>query len=1322
MRTYRRGVVFLLVACSLLPTTLFGQAAGAGAGTVTGRVTDSTGAVIGGATVTLTDTATNIAQSATSNDVGLYLFNDVKPGKYALAVTKEGFRKATVAAKELTVGEVLTLDVTLEVGAATETVEVVATAEAELQTLNSTMGSTLAGDTIINLPTISRDVSELVFLQPTAAPTFHGAEGNVTSGNIAGNPADQNTYALDGGNNTGDLDGDNGTYVGARAGAIPTPAESVEEFRVNTNNMTSDFASSGGGQILVTTKRGTNDFHGSGYDFFQSDVLASNDWYNNFNGISKPKSHYNKFGGAIGGPMLPNFLGGKTYFYTNYEGERYPRTGPFARNVPSDLMRQGIIQVRDATGAVVKYDLKTAMVCGANGGEPCDPRGIGLNPVVSQMWNTYMPEPSIVNADGTCRGGDTLNTCSFIGHLTYPLSSNFVVGRIDHDFGSRLRWFTSYRYYSLSNPDPAQVDIGGLLPGDTKGQPAVVDSKPVEPRYFVTGLTATLTPSLTNEFHFNYVRNLWQWNRVGAVPQIAGIPAGLEIGGESSNALIPINMDTQNSRPRLWNGHDFNYRDTLSWLKGSHFVQFGGEYFHQWWHFDRYDNVVGGLTQLKYLIGSGAKMTPDFQAIPCSATLTTNCLPVGADGQPNYVGTWNGLYGEVLGMVAQANIVATRTGANLSLNPLGTPVASYSVVNSSSLYFNDAWRLKPNLTLNYGLNWAVQMPPHELNGAQDILVDANNSIVTTQAYLANRLAAANAGQVYNPTLGFSPVGVAGGGSKYPYVPFYGEFAPRVSIAWNPEGKGWLHKLLGDKATVIRGGYGRFYTKNLGIDLVSTPVLGDGFLNPVSCVGGSTSGACLGPSGVTPVNAFRIGTDGNVAPLPAIPQTLQSPVLPGVNAAYENLSFYLDSAFKPGSTDQIDFSIQRQLKGNVILEVGYVGIWARKLYQGLDLNDVPFMMKLNGQTFAQAYDNMYFALAAGKTPGPQPFFEAALKGSRYCTGSPNCTAAVAANESGNILGQYVTSLWSDLDSSFVFGPALPQTNQAGSFYGNTSTGFSNYQALVVTATKRYSQGLTLNANFTYGHSLGTLGLNQAYTLANLNDPWNLRVDYGPQYWDRKFTFNFLGSYQLPFGKGRRWANNNPVASRLFGGWSISPIFSFGSGLPLAVYTGSFQEFGEGQTYNNGFTAIPLSSMSYSNSPHFNVTSNGSVGVNGDYANGGSGVNLFGSNAAAVFSNFRPGLVGIDGNSGAGGILRGQMRWNLDLGLTKDTRITERVGFQIFFQAFNVLNHMQWGDPYNAINDPADFGVLGGQYGALTLGGSGASANYTRVIQLGLRVRF
>ena len=152
-------------------------------------------------------------------------------------------------------------------------------------------------------------MSSLVFLQPTAAPTFGGAEGNITSGNIAGNPSDQNTYLLDGGNNTSDLDGDNGTYVGSRSGVMPTPAESVEEFRVNTNNMTADFSSSSGGQVMVTTKRGTNQFHGSAYDFFQSDVMASNDWSNNFNGDPKPKSHYNRFGGAVGGPDAAGFPG-----------------------------------------------------------------------------------------------------------------------------------------------------------------------------------------------------------------------------------------------------------------------------------------------------------------------------------------------------------------------------------------------------------------------------------------------------------------------------------------------------------------------------------------------------------------------------------------------------------------------------------------------------------------------------------------------------------------------------------------------------------------------------------------------------------------------------------------------------------------------------------------------------------------------------------------------------------------------------------------------------------------------------------------------------
>ena len=304
-----------------------------GASNVTGRVTDSSGAVIGDAEITLVDTSAGIPIVSHSNSVGLYLFNNVPPGHYDLTVRKSGFNRSEVRAQEVITGTDLTLNVVLEVGAMTQTVEVVSVAGAELQTLNATMGSSLGGDEILNLPTINRDVSALVFLQPTVAPTFGGAEGNVTSGQVAGAMADQNTYLLDGGNNTSEFDGDNGTYVGARSGVVPTPVESVEEFRVNTNNQTADFAGSMGGQIVVNTKRGTNQFHGAAYDFFQSSDLASNDFFNNFNGISKPQSHYNRFGGALGGPITnKEFLGGKTYFFTNYQGERYPRSGPFCQN------------------------------------------------------------------------------------------------------------------------------------------------------------------------------------------------------------------------------------------------------------------------------------------------------------------------------------------------------------------------------------------------------------------------------------------------------------------------------------------------------------------------------------------------------------------------------------------------------------------------------------------------------------------------------------------------------------------------------------------------------------------------------------------------------------------------------------------------------------------------------------------------------------------------------------------------------------------------------------------------------------------------------
>ena len=431
-----------------------------------------------------------------------------------------------------------------------------------------------------------------------------------------------------------------------------------------------------------------------------------------------------------------------------------------------------------------------------------------------------------------------------------------------------------------------------------------------------------------------------------------------------------------------------------------------------------------------------------------------------------------------------------------------------------------------------------------------------------------------------------------------------------------------------------------------------------------------------------------------------------------------------------------------------MELGYVGVWARNLYQGEELSDVPYMLKMGGQTFAQAYDNLYYQLKAGVSPNSvtqQPFFQAALPAnSAYCNPAKfaNCTAAVAAQEGTNIMTQSVGSMWADLDSTFPFGPStLLDAGQCGLYcYATTSLGYSNYNAGVASLQKR-GQNANVIANFTWSKALGIGGgLNQALTLAGLNDPYNPGVDYGLQNFDRKFTLNLLGSWNLPFGKGQRWSSGHGWINEIVGGWIVSPIFSYGSGLPLGVYNGSEQEFGAGlysDVAGNGCEAIPLNtSMGYSNTMGFNAVNSGLVGSAGNVANGGPGLNLYGSNAAAVYNNFRPPLVGIDGRCGGGGILRGQQRWNLDLGLTKDFPIFERVGIQFYAQAFNLFNHTEFNDPANVLQNPAYFGVPSGpgnvynnlpnyQYNALALGTGGgqtAAQQYTRIIQLGVRIRF
>ena len=220
--------------------------------------------------------------------------------------------------------------------------------------------------------------------------------------------------------------------------------------------------------------------------------------------------------------------------------------------------------------------------------------------MVSQLWNKYMPEPNNFNL------GDAHNVAGFQGQVPLPEKTKFLVGRVDHDFGEKWRFMSSYRYFALSQLTTNQVDIGGALPGDTLGVMAARAPRPQKPEFLVAGLTTNITPTLTNDFRFNYTKIWWQWASSAAPPQLPGLGGALEIGGETANALIPYNVNNQNIRQRFWDGHDTLFKDDLVKIKGNHVINFGGNYQRNFDYHARNDNGQGINTSPVYQIGNGS--------------------------------------------------------------------------------------------------------------------------------------------------------------------------------------------------------------------------------------------------------------------------------------------------------------------------------------------------------------------------------------------------------------------------------------------------------------------------------------------------------------------------------------------------------------------------------------------------------------------------------------------------------------------------------------------------------------------------------------------
>lgn len=1357
--------VIALLACLFSGVFAFAQANATG--TVIGVVSDPTGAVVPGATVTVTDAATGTPHTTTTNDQGRYVFTNIAPGNYNISVTKSGFSAAKISDENVGIGQQLTANVQLQVGAANQEIVVESTAGSHLQTLNATVGTSIQFSTLQDLPNLSRDVSSLLNLQP----------GMGADGAAAGAVRDQNTFQLDGGQNSSDMDGTMNTYTssfasnGGTTGVMPTPVESIEEFKVGITNQTADFNGSAGAQVQMVTRRGTNAWHGALYEFYLGSNFGANSWLNKHtptkvNGVvtkpltNLPSNHYNRFGASGGGPIGPKFLGGRTYVFGNYEGRRYPQNTTVDKVVPSPLMRLGIIQVQNSGKAAttvqgvtynvgdwipinlnptaVTYNGVTypAATCASatsasNPGGLCDPRAIGLNSMVNTLWSKYMPLPNDLTA------GDTHNTQGYLTPLKLPQNDNFGVFRMDHDFGDKWHFMSSYRYYHLERAVSSQYDVGGLL-GGTFGVAKATANRPQVPWFLVAGMTTNITTNTTNDFHYNFLRNYWAWNTMGAPPQLPGLAGAIEIGGESVNSLVPYNVRTQDARTRYWNGHDNVFRDDVSMLKGNHLFQFGGTYERNWDAHQRNDNGLGIMAWNVYQIGASSSTNGAVTGLTVQPSSSVSYIPTGVpSGEAN---NYRNLYAQVLGIVTQPQSLYTRAVPDLTLQPFGSPVIAHSITPSYNVYVSDTWHIKPSLTLSYGLGYQLEMPPYETNGKQVMLVDQFDNPVYTEDYLAARQRAALQGQVYNPVLGFAAVPNVGKGRKYPYDPFYGGFSPRLSAAWNPHFEGGiLNRIFGQNQTVIRGGWSRLYGRLNGVANILTPLLAPSLLQAVQCQGAVNAAnavggnQCLSVGGANPVTAFRIGTDGNTAPLPSALPTLPQPFLPGFGglpASGDALA--LDPAFRPNRVDSFNFTVQREISSKMSVEVGYIGRIIRNELTDLDLNAVPYMTTLGGQRFDSAFAALYTSVCGlgatctgtAYTGADMPWFNAALGGSSspFCAASAgNCTVAAYNLAASQLKLGSAYDFWNTLASnkastgSWQLGRTLPASNPPGgclttspvcsqvtSIDMSLSNGFGNYNAGFVTFNLRNWHGMTGNSNLTYSKALGTGATRQSTSGYTVTDPWDLHNMYGNQTFDTRFLFNSSMSYHIPF-----FSNQQGVVGKVLGGWAIAPLFWAQSGFPNQVIpNGACQSFGESNcdvsTNENAVLIGNWPGMSL----HYSVPGSGGIGTSG------IGVNAYGD-PQAVYNAFRRPILGIDHSSGGIGRIYGFNKWNLDMSITKDTKFTERIGATFYATFTNFLNHMQPADPStNFDSSKSLWGVVTGQDG-----------NYpSRQLELGLRVHF
>jgi hypothetical protein len=1209
-----RNPLGLLSLFVLLAVNVFGQTT-----SLNGTVTDPTGSVVPNVPIVIENVQTGVQRATTSDSQGRYTMPQLTPGTYKLTAKMPGFTDVEMGNLELLVNSPATVPIVFAKIGATSTTVTVEAAATQVNTTDASLGNVITSEAIIELPMYARNIVGLLASQPGV--TIFGSPGqgangtnnlDSRSGSVNGGKSDQANVTLDG----ADVNDQNGRT--AFTTVLRVTPDSVEEFRSTTTNGDAATGRGSGADVALITKSGTNQLHGSLYEFRRGTETAANSFFNNRSGVKKPFLLTNLFGATVGGPIKKS----KAFFFVNYEGRRDRSAAAVTRTVPSDLMRQGILQYHDA--ARVLQQVSPAQI------KQLDPAGIGINAAGLALMNSAMP------AGNDNSLGDGLNTTGYRFNSPVASDQNTYIAKLDYKLDSSGKHSLFWR----GNLQNDSANGTPQFPGQPPNSVTLANNKG-----FASGWTGVLTPSLVNTFRYGFTR-------------VGNQTTGVLTSNYEWFRGIDTPYGTSTGTTRIVPVHTIG--DDLSWNHRAHDLRFGA--------------IV------RLVSNQSASLANSYSFSSSNPSWLTGS---GNDLTGSLSITSGDLQSFQYGMGALLGIQAQGTGkynylVDGTVIPPGAPVVRNFVDHEGELYAQDTWKVTRNLTVTAGLRLSLAPPVYEANGQQ-----ASTNIPIAD-WLAARMNLADQGLSQNGVAPITFIAAGDSGGR-PIYPSHQNWAPRVGIAYSPKADSGISKFLfgGPGKTSIRAGGGMYYDL-IGQPLAqsfsnSQFGLSSSLSNPPNTL--STAQAPrfttfftvpsqlvpATPKGGLPVTYPSSGS-GSFAITNSIDDKLKSPYT-------MNLDFSIGRDFGHGLF----------IQGAYVGRLSRHSLIQRDLAEATDLRDpasgqdyfsaiaqLATMLDLQGVTIANL----------PKIPFFERFWSTAATGGFTATqiwgldyhGDP--TRSIRANSNP---GDFTNTL-NNADNSAncgpstvltagrvtkmacgVLGPWMQFNPQFSALSANSSIGKGSYHAMQWTIRKRFSGSLLFDLNYTWSKSIDLGSTTEGGTfqgfIINTFNPSQMR---GVSSYDTTHSVNAHLVYQLPFGRGRKFRTGmNRILDAFVGGWEITGVYRQTSGLPFNATNGQRWP----TNWNLGGNATP------NGQPMPKVVSTGN-------ATGIAGPNLW-QDPAAAFAAYREDFAG---ESGGRTNLRGQGLFDIDSGVYKSFTMpwSEHQKLTFRWESYNLTNSVRF-DP-------------------------------------------